>query len=82
MSQTELLRKVASGEIKPEDAAKQMMASRMTLKIGEKGGLSVCGLQRFPTTLYVDGWETILDNSDRIRAFIKENRSKLKTKGE
>lgn len=53
----------------------------VTFKIGEKGGLSVYGLGRFPVTLYKEQWEKLLSNADAIKTFIKENSDKLKTKG-
>ncbi len=52
------------------------------LKVSEKGGVSVYGLGRFPVTLYKEQWMKLLDMADEIRAFIKENEGKLKTKGE
>ncbi len=53
-----------------------------SLKVSEKGGVSVYGLGRFPVTLYKEQWAKLLDMADEIRAFIKDNESKLKTKGE
>jgi hypothetical protein len=53
-----------------------------SMKVSEKGGVSVYGLGRFPVTLYKEQWAKLLDMADEIRAFIKENESKLKTKGE
>jgi len=53
-----------------------------SLKVSEKGGVSVYGLGRFPVTLYKEQWTKLLDMADEIRAFIKDNESKLKTKGE
>jgi hypothetical protein len=50
------------------------------LKVSEKGGLSVYGLGRFPVTLYKEQWVKLLDMADEIRAFIKDNDDKLKTK--
>ena len=50
------------------------------LKVSEKGGVSVYGLGRFPVTLYKEQWAKLLDMGDEIRAFIKENDAKLKTK--
>ena len=50
------------------------------LKVSEKGGVSVYGLGRFPVTLYKEQWAKLLDMADEIRAFIKQNESKLKTK--
>jgi len=52
----------------------------VSLKVSEKGGVSVYGLGRFPVTLYKEQWQRLLDMADDIRAFIKENDAKLKTK--
>jgi len=54
----------------------------MSLKVSEKGGVSVYGLGRFPVTLYKEQWTKLLDMAGDIRAFIKENEEKLKTKGD
>ena len=54
----------------------------MSLKVSEKGGVSVYGLGRFPVTLYKEQWARLLDMADDIRSFIKENEDKLKAKGE
>lgn len=50
------------------------------LKVSEKGAVSVYGLGRFPVTLYKEQWIKLLEMGDDIRAFIKENESKLKAK--
>jgi hypothetical protein len=52
----------------------------VSLKVSEKGGVSVYGLGRFPVTLYKEQWARLLDMADDIRAFIKENEGKLKAK--
>jgi len=52
----------------------------VSLKVSEKGGVSVYGLGRFPVTLYKEQWARLLDMADDIRAFIKENDSSLKAK--
>ncbi len=62
------------------DRLKQRPARATGLKVSEKGGLSVYGLGRFPVTLYKEQWTKLLDMADEIRAFIKENDDKLKTK--
>jgi hypothetical protein len=50
----------------------------VSLKVSEKGGVSVYGLGRFPVTLYKEQWATLLDMADEIRRFMKEeNDSKL-----
>jgi hypothetical protein len=51
-----------------------------SLKVSEKGGVSVYGLGRFPVTLYKEQWIKLLALADDIQAFIKENEGKLKTK--
>jgi hypothetical protein len=50
------------------------------IKVSEKGGVSVYGLGRFPVTLYKEQWMKLLGMADEIKAFIKENDSKLKAK--
>jgi hypothetical protein len=57
-------------------------ARGVSLKVSEKGGVSVYGLGRFPVTLYKEQWTRLLDMADDIRTFIKDNDAKLKTKGE
>ena len=61
---------------------KSQRTRAVTLKVSEKGGVSVYGLGRFPVTLYKEQWARVLDMADDIRAFIKENDSKLKAKPE
>lgn len=55
-------------------------ARGMTLKVSEKGGVSVYGLGRFPVTLYKEQWIKLLAKADDIRAFIKEHDGELKAK--
>ncbi len=64
------------------DRLKQRGSRATSLKVSEKGGVSVYGLGRFPVTLYKEQWTKLLDMADEIRAFIKENESKLKSKDE
>lgn len=60
---------------------KQRSSRTTSLKVSEKGGVSVYGLGRFPVTLYKEQWAKLLDMADEIRAFIKENEPQLKSKG-
>ncbi|HAR41520.1 MAG TPA: hypothetical protein DCS07_02630 [Bdellovibrionales bacterium] len=62
-------------------ALKKTSAKGLSLKVSEKGGLSVYGLGRFPVTLYKEQWLKLLEMADDIRAFITTNDSSLKTKG-
>ena len=59
---------------------KSQRGRSVSLKVSEKGGVSVYGLGRFPVTLYKEQWAKLLAMADEIRAFIKENEPKLKTK--
>jgi hypothetical protein len=68
-------------KLKAENAALKTRTSRgISMKVSEKGGLSVYGLGRFPVTLYQEQWTKLLDMADDIRAFMKENDGKLKKK--
>ncbi len=67
--------------LKAENAALKARGSKGTsLKVSEKGGVSVYGLGRFPVTLYQEQWLKLLDMADDIRSFIRENEGKLKKK--
>ncbi len=50
----------------------------LEFKVGEKGGVSVYGLGRFPVTLYYEQWVRLLDAADDLRAFLEKNKDKLK----
>jgi len=63
------------------EALKARSRRGLTLKVSEKGGVSVYGLGRFPVTLYKEQWTKLLDLAEDIRAFIRENDAQLKTKG-
>jgi hypothetical protein len=62
------------------ETLKKPARGQMSLKVSEKGGLSVYGLGRFPVTLYREQWEKLLGMADRIRDFIRENDGALKKK--
>jgi len=52
----------------------------LEFRVGEKGGVSVYGLGRFPVTLYYEQWIRLLDSADGLREFLEENKSRLKMK--
>ncbi len=62
------------------EALKKTTSKGLSLRVSEKGGLSVYGLGRFPVTLYKEQWTKLLDMADDIRAFLKANESSLKSK--
>ena len=63
------------------EALKKASARILSLKVSEKGGVSVYGLGRFPVTLYKEQWIRLLDMAGDIRSFITANEDSLKTKG-
>ena len=61
-------------------ALKTKRTGQLSLKVSEKGGLSVYGLGRFPVTLYKEQWAKLLGFTDEIQKFLKENDHLLKVK--
>ena len=52
----------------------------LSLKVSEKGAVSLYGVGRFPVTLYKEQWAKILGMAGEIESFIHENDHLLKTK--
>lgn len=68
-------------ELEAANAALKASKTRaMSLKVTEKGGLSVYGLGRFPVTLYRGQWERLLAHAGEIEAFIAANAASLSVK--
>jgi hypothetical protein len=53
-------------------------SGKLEFKVGDKGGVSVYGLGRFPVTLYYEQWIKLLDVTEELRAFLEANKSRLK----
>jgi len=67
--------------LQAENAALKSRAARaVSLRVSEKGGVSVYGLGRFPVTLYKEQWTKLLDMSDEIRTFLRDHDAELKAK--
>lgn len=67
--------------LKAENAALKARGGKaISMKVSEKGAVSVYGLGRFPVTLYQEQWLKLLELTDELRAFIKENEGRLKKK--
>jgi len=67
--------------LRAENARLKKTASRgISMKVSEKGGVSVYGIGRFPVTLYKEQWTKLLDLADDIRTFIRDNEQSLKAK--
>jgi len=70
----ELLARIA--ELEKRSGAKK--GGSLEFKVGEKGGVSVYGLGRFPVTLYYEQWIRLLDAAADLRVFLEANKSRLK----
>lgn len=60
--------------------SQQAAQRKLTLKVSEKGAVSLYGMGRFPVTLYGSQWERLLDNAIAIREFLKDNETLLSVK--
>jgi len=72
----ELMARIAELEKKAEGRKK----GALEFRVGEKGGVSVYGLGRFPVTLYYEQWVRLLDMAKDLREFLEENKSRLQLK--
>jgi hypothetical protein len=63
------------------EALKAKVTRPTSIRVSQKGALSVYGLGRFPVTLYKEQWLKLLDMAGDIKRFIAENESRLKVKG-
>ncbi len=75
-SKEELLARIAELEKKVEGRKK----GALEFRVGEKGGVSVYGLGRFPVTLYYEQWVRLLEAFNDLREFLEENKHRLKLK--
>jgi hypothetical protein len=73
-SKEELIARIA--DLEKRLGAKQ--SGKLEFKVGDKGGVSVYGLGRFPVTLYYEQWIKLLDAKEDLEAFLEANRSRLK----
>jgi hypothetical protein len=65
---------------KENEALKRPTRGQISMRVSEKGGLSVYGLGRFPVTLYREQWEKLIAMAEEIKQFIQDNDSALKKK--
>lgn len=64
------------------EALKRSSSKGLSMRVSEKGAVSVYGLGRFPVTLYKEQWLRLLDTAVEIRTFIKQNEAQLKSKAQ
>lgn len=56
--------------------------AKTTLKVSEKGALSVYGMGQFPVSLYREQWEKLLAMKDEIEAFMAQHGDVLADKND
>jgi hypothetical protein len=54
----------------------------LSLKVSQKGAVSLYGMGRFPVTLYKEQWLRVIEFAEEIKKFIAENQGSLKSKGD
>ena len=62
------------------ESLKRRSEKGLSLKVSQKGAVSLYGLGRFPVTLYQEQWTRLLDSADEIRRFLVEHAAELKKK--
>ena len=80
MSDEDLKAELAKLRAENEALKKAPAKGALSMKVSEKGALSIYGMGRFPVTLYKEQWLKLLGIADDIRKFIQENDSRLKAK--
>ncbi len=77
--------KIEYARLQAENTALKADANKprkLTLKVSQKGALSLYGMGKFPVTLYKEQWLKLIAHGDALKAFIAANDTALKAKGD
>jgi hypothetical protein len=80
MTSLELSTKSPAELIAIIEAMSRASQSRLTLKVSEKGALSLYGMGQWPVTLYKSQWLRLIDMIPAITTFIAEHAAVLTEK--
>ena len=83
MTERELAQQAEIEKLRAENAklaARAASSKALSLKVSEKGAISVYGMGRFPVTLYRGQMEALLAHKPVILEFIKNHEGELATK--
>lgn len=71
MTQADINAKLAELERLKQEVAdmRKQVGNPLSCKVAAKGGISVCGLQRFPVTLYANQWRRLL-KAEQVQAIL------------
>ncbi len=64
------------------EALKADKARKLTIKMSDKGCVSLYGMGRFPVSLYPSQWLTVFELQGQITAYLKDNAVELAKRGE
>jgi hypothetical protein len=82
MAEEDIQAELARLRAENQELKQKRSSTAVSMKVSEKGAVSVYGLGRFPVTLYQEQWLKLLGLADDIRKFIDENKERLKVKGD
>lgn len=68
--------------LRAENAKLAKQKARVTMKVSEKGALSVFGFGQWPVTHYWDQWERLFTLQDEMRAFYMANKTEIDRRSE
>ncbi len=80
MSEDDLKAEIERLKSENQELKEKKKNKDLTFKVSAKGAVSVYGMGRFPVTLYKEQWERLLERTEDIKVFIKENEADLTTK--
>lgn len=63
---------------KENEGLKSGKSTGISMKVSEKGALSLYGLGKWPVTLYKSQWLRVAENIDKVLDFIEEHKNELK----
>lgn len=64
-------------KLRAENAALRSTERKLSLKVSEKGAVSVYGLGRFPVTLYPTQWAKLATAMEQVQSFCTANADEL-----
>ena len=76
----EQLREALAKERAENTHLKARAKKGVSMKVSEKGGVSVYGLQRFPITYYKETWLKLFRMEEEIKTFLHDHDAELKSK--
>jgi len=60
------------------ESLKLKKSTGISMKVSQKGALSLYGLGRWPVTLYKSQWLRVAEDIDKVLDFIEEHKDELK----